>query len=627
MSPGTGSLEPGALIDPELDVEHLPGADVEPGPELQELLADAERRLGERKLADAPSAPPPGDAEQLVDEALLVELEEPIEDASTAGASPTGAALPEGTRSRSMATLGGGTEHALAPDWAGTEHAGLEGASVVAEAASESAPPAPSAPTGTTAEKPTPVPPSEASLRMTTPPPARTPSSPFPPQERPTAAHVAGPISFRGSQTDTTAPPSSPRSLIPWAQRRSSLLPPFFSQSAAVEHGTERMTHRPPARASSSPPADLTSTVPPGSRSAVSSRPPPTPRDSLLPSLPPALGPGDALAAVARSVRGRFTGALAFEDDAGIRRLVFREGDFVTAASGSDDESLIAFLIQRGDLPRSVASLSRKLPQFGRHAGAALIAYGHLKQDDLWPVLRAHAEWVLTRVIEIDHGAASVELELPGRLRAEPSVFGGATGAEVLVESLRRVFSVDEALARLGGAGARVTQGPAHGLLGECALDPAEERLVEGASGRRVEELLESASEDFAVVLLALCELGVLLVDAPATPKTPKPARAAPAEPLDDQALRSRILTRRALVDEADYFALLGVARDATGYDIRRAYLELRRQFEPSRVLTAGTADLRDDVDLILEVLEEAYEILKDEQRRQRYRRAIEQTP
>jgi len=81
------------------------------------------------------------------------------------------------------------------------------------------------------------------------------------------------------------------------------------------------------------------------------------------------------------------------------------------------------------------------------------------------------------------------------------------------------------------------------------------------------------------------------------------------------------------LVEEGDYFALLGVPRQATGYDIRRSYVELRRQFDPSQVLRSHTLDLADDVDTILEVLDEAYEILRDQQRRERYRRAIESLP
>jgi preprotein translocase subunit Sec63 len=96
---------------------------------------------------------------------------------------------------------------------------------------------------------------------------------------------------------------------------------------------------------------------------------------------------------------------------------------------------------------------------------------------------------------------------------------------------------------------------------------------------------------------------------------------------LDAEAIRERVRARIQLVDDADYFALLGVTRDATGYEVRRAFLDLRRAFEPSRVLTPETADLADDMRKITFVLEEAYEILKDAARRERYRRAIEAVP
>jgi len=83
------------------------------------------------------------------------------------------------------------------------------------------------------------------------------------------------------------------------------------------------------------------------------------------------------------------------------------------------------------------------------------------------------------------------------------------------------------------------------------------------------------------------------------------------------------VRARRELVAEADYFTLLGLSRDATGYDVRRAYLELRRSFEPSHILTPELLDLDADVRTIVLVLDEAYEILRDAARRERYRRAL----
>lgn len=343
--------------------------------------------------------------------------------------------------------------------------------------------------------------------------------------------------------------------------------------------------------------------------------------------IPHTLRGGDSVRVMARAVRARFSGAIAFEDSAGIRRAVFRDGDFVTAASGIDGESLVAFLGERGDLrPDAVQRLGRKLPQFGRHAGAALIAQGHLRQDDLWPVLRAHAEWLLTRLSLVERGAASLERQLPPRISAEPSVFGGATGAEVLIEVVRHAVPPSQAVSWLGGTHVRFAEGEAGSLLGESALPDEDLLLVRGASGSTLGDLLDRAgSPDIAPVLFSLVELGVLRVRTSAAPARNLPPRA--VDPLDHEALRARIRARRALVDEGDYFALLGVSRSATSYDIRRAYSALRQELDPGRVLTPTTADLGDDVALILDVLDEAYEILRDQVRRDRYRRALEDGP
>ncbi|MCL4750401.1 MAG: hypothetical protein KJ015_09580 [Myxococcales bacterium] len=356
----------------------------------------------------------------------------------------------------------------------------------------------------------------------------------------------------------------------------------------------------------------------------------PEPPKSVPLEIPQALGRGDSALGLARAIRSRFSGAVAFESDAGIRRVVLRDGDFVTAASGIANESLVAFLTERGTLAPDVQkSLGHKLPPFGRHAGAALIAHGHLRQDELWPVLRAHAEWLVGRVLEMTAGAAGLEVDVPARLQAEPAVFGGATGAEVYVEIVRRIVSPDEALARLGGARARLVDGPNPALLGECALAPEEGTLVTRAKAATLGEVLGAGSKpDLPAVLYALVQLGVLEALAPAASPGPRKAEGPRAyDALDEQALRSRILARKALVEEGDYFALLGVGKSATSYDVQRAYTELRREFEPSRILTASTANLRDEVDLILEVLDEAYEILSDQLRRERYRRALEATP
>jgi hypothetical protein len=345
------------------------------------------------------------------------------------------------------------------------------------------------------------------------------------------------------------------------------------------------------------------------------------------------LGVGEAPRALAGFIASRATGVVVFDAGGVLRRVVLRDGDIVTAASTAEDESLLPFLAARGELPRDrVEQLAGKVPPFGRHAGAALVAHGYLRQDSLWSVLRAHAEWLLGRVVASDAKAASLEQEPPARLRGEPSVFGASTGAEVFVEAVRRVIAPGDAVGRLGGEGARVAEGSGAALLVECALGAAETDWLAKARGKTVGEALGSASDpDFASVLYALVALGVCEaiapLNAPVLRLTPAEKKPTELDALDDEAIRARVRARLQLVEEGDYFAVLGVARDATSYEVKRAFLELRRAFEPSKLLTPALMDLRSDVHKIANVLDEAYEILRDVARRERYRRAIDATP
>ena len=375
-------------------------------------------------------------------------------------------------------------------------------------------------------------------------------------------------------------------------------------------------------------------------------------RDSLTPAgateaqFPTILGPGDAMRVVARAIAVRTTSSLCIgaTDDGGAagapprgqrapeRRIVLREGDVVTASSTSDDESLLAFLGVRGDLPReTVRRLASKFPPFGRHAAAALVARGYIRQDQMWPTLRAHAEWLFARAMQTPSGRLAVEATATsGRPGGEPSVFGGSTGAAVFVEVVRRIIPPAVAIERLGGLGSRVAEGSEIRLLGECALDPAEVAQVHSVPGRPLRDLVGAAPDgDLATVIFALTQLGVLDVMRISNNGTSsaEDSSAPDVTALDAEAVRERVRARLQLVEDGDYFALLGVSRDATGYEVRRAFLELRRAFDPSRLPTSEVSDLLEDCRKIASVLEEAYEILKDTARRERYRRAIEAVP
>jgi hypothetical protein len=643
-------------------------------PELELLLGRAEQRVRHSAAGAVPieRLSPEAEVEAILPADLLAALDEPLhleddddaEDsvAGTAGGSESGSRSGRGTADAGTPPVSRNASRADTTSSFSKDQR-IEVSSPILDSGPEFASEAPTSPPArqpvaapAAAPPPPPPPPPPPSVRMTT---ALEPAE-LPAESRPTHGALPSdfppPLSAVGLEPASTKPPhrhdpprhDAPRHDAPRHDAPRHDAPRHDApRHDASRHDPPRQEparydpppreppprHDPPSRAEPAPSPDQQTNPHAPYRPLASSisNPPPPHVGPSLPDIPPTLGSGGGLRALARAVAARFTGAVAFEDANGIRRVVFRDGDFVTAASSAETETLVAFLAQRGDLsPDATQRVGRRLPPFGRHAGAALVAQGHLRQDELWSVLRAHAEWLIARVASMQGGAASLEHEVPLRLHAEPGVFGGATGAEVLVEMTRRVVTPADAITRLGGREVRLARGNRRALLSECALSDAEVALAEQADGGTLGELLKrTGGDEFACVIWSLVELGVLQVAAASSARNAPREQSDPNawDPLDATALRERVAARRALVEEGDYFTLLGVSREATTYDLRRAYQTLRRDLDPSTVLTAATVDLRDDLDSILDVLDEAYDILRDPVRRERYRRALEGLP
>ncbi|WP_394824126.1 DUF4388 domain-containing protein [Pendulispora albinea] len=608
--------------------------------ELSELLAEAEERVGYTNAHESSPPSPDEELEAVLPEEILAALDEPLVDDAEHELSESN----EGPRATTSAGGGKHTTGIRRP----TTSSGLAAASGGLAAASSGLAAAsgglaapryeeheardhhthPAVPPPPPSARPVPV---LASSPSRPPVPAPVPSRPPVP--------VPAPSRPPGAALASSRPPAAP-------EREAARTPPIFGRALASDALMDSFDAHPPPPAplpSFSPPpppvvpghSPLPPPLAPGHSPLPPAPPPPAPplpaaRVTSPPHLPPSvLGEADAPVALARAIASRVTGTLCFESKDGVRRVVLREGDLVTCASGVDDESLIAYLVARGDLPREkLNQVAGRFATFGRHAGAALVAQGYLRQDQLWPVLRGHAEWILGRALLLKDGTAVIEPEPPGRLRGEPSVFGGSTGAEVFVEVLRRVVAPEDAILRMGGVRSRIGEGPKPQLLTECALGAAELAIVEEGRGVSIEDALEThADTDMGSVLYALSLLGVISVARSIGTSRHEEAPAAEIDALDVDAIRARVRTRLQLVDEGDYFAILGVPRNATGYEVRRAFLELRRAFEPARLLSPRLLDLAPDVNKIVEVLEEAYEILRDGARRERYRRAIDGAP
>jgi len=80
-------------------------------------------------------------------------------------------------------------------------------------------------------------------------------------------------------------------------------------------------------------------------------------------------------------------------------------------------------------------------------------------------------------------------------------------------------------------------------------------------------------------------------------------------------------------VQEGDYFEVLGLAREATAHEVRRAHQALTREMSPASLDPALVAELEAQLDAIRAVLDEGARVLGDARLRQRYQAHLTVAP
>lgn len=112
----------------------------------------------------------------------------------------------------------------------------------------------------------------------------------------------------------------------------------------------------------------------------------------------------------------------------------------------------------------------------------------------------------------------------------------------------------------------------------------------------------------------------------PGPPPTSPPPPPPPATPTAVLPTREQIMAKLAQVDaQVDHFVLLGVARDATGAQIKQAYMSLVWTYHSDRLALAGLESMKPQVDRILARLNEAQSVLANDVRRREYLTVLSQ--
>jgi hypothetical protein len=302
--------------------------------------------------------------------------------------------------------------------------------------------------------------------------------------------------------------------------------------------------------------------------------------------------------------------------------VYFDQGRPVFASSNEPGDRMGELLVREGKITASQYERCQvHVAESGRRMGEILVDFGYLKRRELLPAVRRHVEDILYSLFGWSTGRYHVVIDPTPcaeriRLSRHP--------ASLVLEGIRRKLD-RTTLERLVGPPSTVIEVPDRDKLGgivNLADLAAEERaaLVAFDGQADLSVVARAAMIDVADVLplaWGLCVLG-LAIARRADTEVPDESTALVGE--TDLAIdRERVRARWQLVTEADYFALLGVRREATGFEIRRAYQAARRDFAADCFPNDLRRELAQELEDIAHVLDEAFRVLRDDRLRLTY--------
>jgi DNA-binding response OmpR family regulator len=311
--------------------------------------------------------------------------------------------------------------------------------------------------------------------------------------------------------------------------------------------------------------------------------------------------------------RERFTGRAVLGREQVSKTLWLDHGEPVFAASSQPQDRLLEVLRREGKIDDDRYKVLGESAS-GEVDGQKLVGAGVIDPDEL-PALQRH--W-LGEIFFSLFGWEDGQYELHAEsLPPEQTIALKDRPVQLLVEGIYRRCGIDFLVQRVGPPETVVRSH--FDRLGEAELEaigPEGQRVIEAlGSGRPLAEAISSSGSDRLKVYQVAYALSVI--------------GAGGAEGSDEQAEqllrvdRQRIRNKHAQVCEADYFALLGLGADASAHEVRRAYERLRREFDQEVVPPDLAGEFSRELAEIVQVLDEAYQVLGDDELRQAYRETL----
>lgn len=337
-------------------------------------------------------------------------------------------------------------------------------------------------------------------------------------------------------------------------------------------------------------------------------------------------GEADAVTLIERMYRQRITGRITFRRGHARKSVLFDKGRPVFASSTLAEDRLGALLYREGKISNTQHGEGYvRAIESGKRMGEMLVEMGYLKRRELLPTVRRHLEDLIYSLFAWDTGEYEI---VEGGFAAGERIRISRHPAAMILEGVRRKLDQDTLMALVGSPSSVleiVDDRQCRTVVSVADLSPIERKVIASFDGERS---LADIAERSSIGLLPVYQLayGLVALQAAQVVRLDDEAAAEDTEAdgeAEDAIDRQRVLAKLALVSEADYFALLGVRRDATGFEIQRAYEAARQDYASEVFSPVVRRALADEIAEINEMLDEAYRVLRDDTLRHAYLRNL----
>ena len=350
----------------------------------------------------------------------------------------------------------------------------------------------------------------------------------------------------------------------------------------------------------------------------------------------------------------RFDGELALEAPQRSKKLVFQTGAPIHAESNLASETLGLQLVEQGTLSSADhARVSAYVKSKSCKEGVALLALELIAPKDLFGALKEQVRRRIRECFAWPDGRYSIAPGTPGD--ADSQAFRGDPLA-IVQEGLESHWSVERLFADLAP---RMSSYPSAGdqlrrQLARLGPDPALDAFAASLDGTQTFETLiapafaspralagvwvlassggiewsegpvdtsTEANDDFDLeVEIEIAGAGASVAKAGGVRPSRSDAKARDSA-ADGRAaaVRAEIEKRRASLFELDYYALLGLERDAKSVAVKKAYFKAAKQYHPDTLAKLGLQALRDQAAEVFAHIAEAFEVLSDAGKRNDY--------